>query len=237
MSRVIHALTHPYPTRWGAPVVDRVDTAIFQQRYFVGCMDCTYCFDSCCQYGVDVDGANVERLKEHRAGLEALTGVPVDRWFTGEWNDDPEFPGGRQTRTRVEGGACVFRSRKGRGCLIHEYALGEGIDYHLLKPLVSTLFPLTFDYGLLHPSTEIHDRSLQCYGDGPTLYEGVRQEVLWYFGQDLVTELDALRDSDAGKAGGKLPAAAAAAAAGSGSGSGSGSGGCAGAQGPGKVLQ
>jgi hypothetical protein len=191
---VIHALTRPYPTRWGAPVVDRVDTAIFQQRYFVGCMDCTYCFDSCCQYGVDVDGTNVERLKEHKAPLEALTGVPMERWFTAEWNDDKEFPGGRQTRTRVENGACVFRNRKGRGCLIHKYALENGIDYHQLKPLVSTLFPLTFDYGLLHPSTEIEDKSLQCYNDGPTLYEGVRDEVLWYFGADLVVELDALRD-------------------------------------------
>jgi hypothetical protein len=190
---VIVALTRPYPTRWGAPVVDRVDTTIFSKRYFVGCMDCTYCFDSCCQYGVDVDGTNVERLKEHKEGLEALTGVPMTEWFTGEWNDDKEFPGGRQTRTRVHEGACVFRNRKGRGCLIHKYALEKGIDYHQLKPLVSTLFPLTFDYGLLHASNEIEDRSLQCIDDGPTLYEGVRDEVLWYFGRGLVDELDGLR--------------------------------------------
>lgn len=173
--------------------MDRVDTAIFKQRYFVGCMDCTYCFDSCCQYGVDVDVTNVARLEEHRGPLEKLTGIPRERWFTDEWNDDKEFPGGRQTRTRVEGGACVFRNRQGRGCLIHKYALEQGIDYHLLKPMVSTLFPLTFDYGLLHPSTEIHEKSLQCYGDGPTLYEGVREEVDWYFGPELVAELDALR--------------------------------------------
>jgi hypothetical protein len=197
MPPVIHALSRPHACRWGAPVIDRVDTAIFHLRYFVGCMDCTYCFDSCCQYGVDVDVTNVARLDEHKAGLEALTGVPRERWFTGEWNDDKEFPGGRQTRTRVEGGACVFRNRKGRGCLIHAYALSKGIDYHQLKPMVSTLFPLTFDYGLLHPSTEILDRSLQCIDDGPTLYEGVRDEVGWYFGQDLVAELDALRALDA----------------------------------------
>jgi hypothetical protein len=189
---VIHALSRAYPTRWGAPVVDRVDTAIFVRR----------CFDSCCQYGVDVDGTNVTRLQEHREGLEAATGVPMERWFSGEWNDDKEFPGGRQTRTAVVDGACVFRNRKGRGCLIHKYALEKGIDYHLLKPLVSTLFPLTFDYGLLHPSTEIEDRSLQCIDDGPTLYEGVRDEVVWYFGQELADELDALK---AGKAGALAP--------------------------------
>jgi hypothetical protein len=33
---------------------------------------------------------------------------------------------------------------------------------------------------------------LQCYGDGPTLYRGVRGEVAWYFGPNIVTELDEL---------------------------------------------
>jgi hypothetical protein len=45
---------------------------------------------------------------------------------------------------------------------------------------------------LLHPSTEIHDRSLQCIGDGPSLYKGVRSEIGWYFGEDLLKELDAV---------------------------------------------
>jgi hypothetical protein len=171
-------------------VVDRVDTAIFQRRYFMNCMQCTYCFDSCCQYGVDVDAENVARLEARAADVVAFTGVPRDKWFTGEWVDDKEFPGGKQTRTRVEDGACVFRNRKGRGCMLHSYALDRGIDYHDVKPMVSALFPLTFDYGLLHPSNEILDRSLQCIDDGPTLYRGVRDEVDWYFGPDLVIELD-----------------------------------------------
>lgn len=192
MSDVIHPLSRSYACRWGVPVVDRVDTAIFRHRYFVECMQCSYCHDSCCQYGVDVDAANVARLEEHAGAVERFTGVPTDRWFTGEWKSDPEFPGGRHTRTRVEGGACVFRNRAGRGCTIHSFALAAGIDYHELKPMVSVLFPITFDEGLLHPSTEIEDRSLQCYGDGPTLYRGVRGELAWYFGGALVGELDAL---------------------------------------------
>jgi Fe-S-cluster containining protein len=190
MPRVIRPLSHPYPTRWGAPVVDRVDSDIFLKRYFMQCMQCSYCFDSCCQYGVDVDAPTVARLEAVAPELERYTGVPRDRWFTGEWTDDKEMPGGRNTRTRVEDGACVFRSRKARGCMIHSFAVERGTDYHELKPMVSVLFPLTFDYGLLHPSNEIHDRSLQCYGDGPTLYRGVRDEVAWYFGAALVEELD-----------------------------------------------
>jgi hypothetical protein len=87
--------------------------------------------------------------------------------------------------------------------MIHSYALERGIDYHELKPMVSVLFPLTFDYGLLHPSNEIEDRSLQCYGDGPTLYRGVRDEVAYYFGDALVNELDAFElDALAGSASG-----------------------------------
>jgi hypothetical protein len=190
---VIHTLSRPYACRWGAPVIDRVDTAIFFRRYFMSCMQCDYCHDSCCQYGVDIDAGNVARLEEHADDLARFTGVPRERWLTGEWTVDPEFPTGRHTRTRVEDGACVFRSRKGRGCTIHSYALERSIDYHELKPMVSVLFPLTFDGGLLHPSNEILDRSLQCIDDGPTLYEGVRDEVAWYFGDGLTAELDALR--------------------------------------------
>jgi hypothetical protein len=155
-------------------------------------MRCSYCHDSCCQYGVDVDAHNVARLDAHADEIERSTGVARERWFTGDWTSDAEFPGGRYTRTRVEDGACVFRNRAGRGCTIHSFALARGIDYHELKPMVSVLFPITFDAGLLHPSTEIVEKSLQCYGDGPTLYQGVRDEIAWYFGGSLVAELDAL---------------------------------------------
>jgi hypothetical protein len=172
------------------PVVDRIDTEIFHRRYFMNCMQCSYCNDSCCRYGVDVDVRNVARIEAHAPDLERYTGVPHDRWWTGEWVEDPEFPGARQTRTRVEDGACVFRSRRGRGCLLHSYALEHGLDYHELKPMVSALFPVTFDGGLLHASNEILDRSLQCIDDGPTLYRGVRGEIGWYFGRAVVAELD-----------------------------------------------
>jgi hypothetical protein len=197
---VIRALSRSYACRWGVPVVDRVDTDIFVHRYFERCLECSYCFDSCCQYGVDVDVNNVARLREHARELERYTGVPENRWFAESWQDDPEFPGGRYTRTRVEGGACVFRSRAPgvRGCRIHSFALERGIDYHELKPMVSVLFPVTFDEGLLHCSTEIVDRSLQCWGDGPTVYQGVRSEIAWYFGSALVGELDELDDLEGG---------------------------------------
>lgn len=192
MRRVIRALGRRYACRWGVPVVDRVDTDVFVRTYFVHCMQCGYCGDSCCQYGADVDAENVARVEAHADGLERYTGLARASWWTGAWSEDVEFPGGRHTRTAVRDGACVFRSRRGRGCMLHSYALERGLDYHELKPMVSVLFPVTFDAGLLHPSTEIEDRSLQCIDDGPTLYQGVRDEIGWYFGHDLLVELDAL---------------------------------------------
>jgi hypothetical protein len=189
---VIRALSRSYLCRWGVPVVGSVDTDIFVRRYFVQCLQCSYCFDSCCQYGVDVDETNVKRLRAHTADLEQYTGVTHDRWFSDEWRTDAEFPGGRHTRTRVENGACVFRNRSARGCMIHSFAVDRGIDYHELKPMVSVLFPVTFDDGLLHPSSEIADGSLQCVGDGPTVYRGVREEIGWYFGSFLLAELDGM---------------------------------------------
>jgi len=199
---VIRVLSRSYACRWGVPVVVRVDTAIFVRRYFMRCMECSYCFDSCCQYGVDVDVRNVERLRAHASELERFTGVPEERWFTEEATNDPEFPGGSYRRTRVEGGACVFRSRERRGCTIHSYALERGIDYHELKPMVSVLFPVTFDEGLLHASNEIEDRSLQCIDDGPTVYRGIRDEIAWYFGPALVGELDELERGTLAETGG-----------------------------------
>jgi hypothetical protein len=58
--------------------------------------------------------------------------------------------------------------------------------------MVSALFPVTFDDGLLHASTEARDGTLVCGGQGPSLYRGARAELLHYFGESLVSELDAL---------------------------------------------
>jgi Fe-S-cluster containining protein len=219
LARVIRSLSQPYVCRGGAPVIDRVDTAIFFRTYFMDCMKCSYCHDSCCQYGADVEGDVLPRVMAHADDLERYTGVSRDRWWRShgadgpsggaasggaaieadiDWTPDREFPGGRQTRTRVEDGACVFRSRSARGCMLHSFALVQGLDYHEVKPLVCSLFPVTFDGGLLHASNEIVDRSLQCIDDGPTLYQGVREEIAFYFGPGLVAELDGLEAAGTG---------------------------------------
>ena len=181
----------------GGPVLQAVDPAIFALRYFTNCMACGFCKDACCDHGVDIDLGNAARLKALPADFHDRIGVAAHHWFTDEIVADPEFPGGQHVRTRVRNGTCIFRNRVARGCAIHAYCLEKGLDYHRFKPMVSALFPLTFEAGLLTPSEEAADGSLVCGGAGPSLYDGARGELSYYFGDGLVAELDQLKDSHA----------------------------------------
>jgi hypothetical protein len=190
----VMALGRDYPSIFAAPVIRAADTGIFTLRYFTHCMECGFCNDQCCNYGVDIDKANMERLRALGPAFETFAGTPQTEWFAPEIVTDEEFPSGRHGRTRVANGKCVFADRQGRGCKIHAYCLENAVDYHLYKPMVSILFPLTFEHGVLVPSPEAVDGSLICSGDGPSLYEGVRGELAHFFGDELVAVLDALRD-------------------------------------------
>jgi hypothetical protein len=185
-------LSRAYACRGGGPVLHAVETRIFALRYFRDCMACTFCNDICCSFGVDVDLGNVERLKAMPQDFHDFIGVPASEWFTDEVIADPEFPTGRHVRTQVRDGRCVFLNRQDRGCKVHSWCLQKGLDYHTVKPLVSILFPLTFEYGVLAASNEIVDGSLACSGEGHTAYRGSRGEVDYYFGPELVAELDGL---------------------------------------------
>ena len=187
-----HALSQPYPCRYGAPVISTVDPAIFTRRYFTHCLECTFCHDACCAYGVDYDWRVRRNLEAHAQALEAFTGIASGRWFTGPGTPDASMPGGGSVRTAVDDGACVFLNRQSRGCRIHAYALGAGVDYHDLKSIVDCLFPLTWEGRVLGLSEEVADSSLICLDTGPTLYRGVREELRYYFGDGLTAELDRL---------------------------------------------
>lgn len=187
------ALGRERPSIFKAPVIRSVDTRIFALRYFTHCVSCGFCNDQCCSYGVDIDADNAKKLLAMGDDFKAFIGVPDSEWFTDEIVEDAEFPSGRNRRTRTRGNHCVFHNSDGRGCLIHAYCANNGLDYHLYKPMVSILFPLTFNYSVLEPSSEVVDKSLVCVGDGPSLYEGGRSELAYFFGNGLVEELDKLK--------------------------------------------
>lgn len=194
-------LSRPYTARSGRPVVARVERAVFERRYFAACLACGYCNDACCGYGVDADAEVVGRVLAQAAAIERRVGVPRGEWFTGPLEPDDDLPGGAGTRTRVVDGTCVFKSRTGRGCLLHAYALETGQDYHLVKPMVSALFPLTFGDGALTLSQELADDTLVCRDEGPTAYEAVRPELEYYFGAELVAEMDEIAQAIASERG------------------------------------
>ena len=184
------ALAKAYPSIWERPVIEAVDPRVFSLTYFRRCMACGFCADQCCTHGVDIDLDNARRLLAIGAAFETFVGVPKERWFTSDPVADPEFPSGSHLRTRVNGSHCVFHDGGGRGCKIHAWCLRENLDHRALKPLVSLLFPLTFEHGVLEPSTEILDGTLVCGGAGDTLYAGAREELSYFFGSQLVGELD-----------------------------------------------
>jgi Fe-S-cluster containining protein len=186
-------LSRPYESVMGGVVLRQVDPAIFRLRYFTHCLDCGFCQDACCEHGVDIDLGNVERLKALPHDFHDRIGVPPEEWFTGDVIVDGEFPGGLHVRTKVKNGTCIFRKARSRGCAIHAYCLEKGLDYHHFKPMVSALFPVTFELGTLTASGEAAGGSLVCGGKGPSLYDGARGELGYYFGNAFVAELDQMK--------------------------------------------
>src|SRR5439155_18771883 len=145
-------------------------TQVFTESYFAHCMQCTFCHDSCCQYGATVEEPMVRKLLANAEALEAYVGRPRAQWFRDWMEDDPDYPGGRYTRTQVIDGACVFLNRNGRGCLLHRYCLEKGVEVHELKPFVCHMFPVWYADGTFQRPEEIADRTLVCLGAGPSLY-------------------------------------------------------------------
>ena len=193
---MIVSLSRQYLNRHAVPVIERVDTAIFERTCSPHCASCAFCNDACCAFGVCVDLDNVRRIEGCADRLEGYLRIPRDQWFTGNDVPDPEYPGGSYMRTRVVGGACVFLNRAGRGCLLHAFCLAEGLGHHLLKPMFSSLFPVTAEAGLLRPAAEVLDESLACLGGGLTLYRGARGDLQYYYGDALIRELDRLETRD-----------------------------------------
>jgi Fe-S-cluster containining protein len=155
-------------------------------------MSCGFCADACCQHGVDVSVVERDRILARAHELVPLVGRDSSEWFEPLVTLDADFPGGAASRTTVVDGRCVFLSRTTRGCVLHAISLETNADYHLLKPMVSALFPVTFGGGALLCSDELADGSLICSGEGPTAYEMARAELSYYFGDELVAELDSM---------------------------------------------
>jgi Fe-S-cluster containining protein len=184
-------LRNSYQSIYGLPIIHSVYTNIFQITYYMHCLECSFCKDECCWYGADVDMRNVSRILSKANELEEFTGIKREKWFYPKKRSwDPEYPGHDYTRTTKRDSACIFLNRKGRGCMLHSFALAKGYDYHEFKPLFCSIFPVTFGEGILTTPQEIDEETTACLGSGPTLYQGAREELRYYFGNGLIQELD-----------------------------------------------
>lgn len=182
-----------YPCIHGLPIIHSVDPDIFKYTYYMHCMQCTSCNDQCCSYGADIDMLNVNRILKYKDALLEYTGIKPEMWFypkKRKW--DHEYPGHDYTRTRKRNDACIFLYKKNgkRGCMLHSFALDNGIDYHEFKPFFCSMFPVTYFDGVLCTPDEIDEATLACMGEGPTLYKGAREEIRYYFGDEIIDELD-----------------------------------------------
>jgi len=188
-------LSHPYTSRNGSPTIDRVDPRIFTIKYFSDCMSCSFCFDLCCQYGCNISPLDQANILKHATALETRVGRPASEWFDDEWETSVDFPGGRVMRTRLyEGGLrrqqiCVFAGQGGRGCILHAYALENGLSPYDVKPEDCHLFPIIYENGTLMPAVEIDEGSLICQGGGETLFRSLSASLAHYFGDALIEEL------------------------------------------------
>lgn len=190
---MVKKLKNSYPCIHGLPVIHSVDTDIFQITYFMHCMQCTFCNDQCCSYGADIDMLNVNRILDKADELEDYISIKRDKWFypkKRKW--DHEYPGHDYTRTTKRRNACIFLNRKGRGCMLHSFAVKKGYDYHKFKPFFCTIFPVTYFEGILVTPEEIDEKLTACIGPGPTLYRGARDELGHFFGGGLIRELDGI---------------------------------------------
>jgi hypothetical protein len=174
------------------PALHSVDSEIFTLRYFQHCMQCTFCHDSCCQYGCDVNVGERDRLLELKTELEPFLGIPATEWFKSEVFEDPEYPTGKFVRANTKNwGLCLPQSQ---GARLRHSRVRDGDEARLPLDQADGVLavPVCWDKGVMRPNSDVKD-DLACKGDGPIIYDLARDEIAVVFGKGLVDELDALR--------------------------------------------
>lgn len=184
------------------PRFRRAQREIFTRRVVVECLEhrCSLIreagaplkLDACCQYGVDVDVAERDRIREHAAEIRDLLvdQAAAQPWFTDTEIVDSDFFSGRHVRSTRYGSGCVFLAHDRRGCAIHRASIEGGWDYRGVKPHVCRLFPLTYTGDLLCLSDDYADYSCSEIPRVPTVYRAARETLGEIFGAELIAELD-----------------------------------------------
>ena len=150
--------------------------------------------EACCQYGVDVDVTERDRILEHEQQIAAIlsAGARDQAWFSTDETVDPDFPSGLHVRTMRHGDGCVFLAHDQRGCAIHRASIEGGWDFCGVKPHVCRLFPLSYDTEAIVLSDDYADYSCSLDADAPSVYRVGRETLGAVFGAELIIALDAV---------------------------------------------
>ncbi len=188
-------LERSYPSIYGLPVVNKIDTLVFSVTYPAsGCE--SSCRDACCSGGATMDMRAFKALVTHRSA-QRFASIP---WEGYDFTEDRYSPGGKGCYTRFDGGRCMFQNEDW-GCSIHSYCAEEGLDVHELKFFTCCLFPvevnrigdvhdvLTAGYEMRHPQ---YDLPCKRNGDTP-VYDVAKRDIEYYYGAELIREIEALR--------------------------------------------
>jgi Fe-S-cluster containining protein len=117
-------------------------------------------------------------------------------WFKGQFWFDETLLEAYVARTNVVDGLCVFWGHG--GCLIHEHCEIKHLPYYEFKPFVCCLYPLSVRKGSLIP---YFDASV---GGDETFYRRVREDLRFFFGNELIDELDEMETATPTPTGGSL---------------------------------
>jgi len=78
--------------------------------------------------------------------------------------------------------------------MLHRLALQNNLNPHELN-YNWFIIPINFDYGLLQPAWEILSNLDNCLSYGKTLYQGGKNDLLYYFGNKFISELDSIEET------------------------------------------
>ena len=177
-------LSRAYVARDGAPVIHEVDAAIFHAPVLRPLHALRLLRATRAASTASTSPSRSATASSRSAdAIEPRVGVPRDAWFDARRSSTtPIFPAARRRAPRWSTAAASFSGARRAAACCTPSRWSEGEDYHVLKPMVSALFPVTFGGGALLCSEELTDGSLVCAGEGPTAYEMARDELAYYFG-------------------------------------------------------
>ncbi|MBN1409219.1 MAG: hypothetical protein JW969_00145 [Spirochaetales bacterium] len=183
-----------YESRLGLPLIERVDMSIFLKPYpLKNCLQ-TDCADICCSGGSTMDIATFNKLLPYRSDFPSIP------WDDFNFEPDECSPGNTGCYTLFDNGICMFQNPGARGCSIHTYCLNNALDFRELKFFTCCMFPCEVNRleNIPHVLTAGYELrmdgfSLPCRDTGQsTVYATARETIGYYYGQELLDELDRL---------------------------------------------